>query len=78
MTLRSPSRKYTSPNRSKISEMVNCAPASISASASTNGKPSFEANRLPTEVFPAPIMPTSTIERSPSAAAIRFASTGGR
>ena len=41
---------------------------SISASASTNGTPSRSATRRPIEVLPAPIMPTSTAERQPSAA----------
>ncbi len=41
---------------------------SISVSASTNGIPSRLASRRPIEDLPAPIMPTSTTERAPSAA----------
>ena len=37
---------------------------SISVSASTNGMPSRAASRRPTDDLPAPIMPTSTIERA--------------
>src|SRR5262245_53057454 len=43
---------------------------SISVSASTNGMPSRCARRRPTEDLPAPIMPTSTTERRPRAAAM--------
>ena len=41
---------------------------SISTSASTNGIPSRLASLRPTDDLPAPIMPTSTTERRPSAA----------
>ena len=41
---------------------------SISTSASTNGMPSRLASLRPTDDLPAPIMPTSTTERRPSAA----------
>ena len=51
---------------------------SISASASTNGMPSRAASRRPTEDLPAPIMPTSTIERRPSARGERAAAAPDR
>ena len=41
---------------------------SISGSASTNGTPSLPASLRPIEDLPAPIMPTNTTERDPSAA----------
>ena len=44
-----------------ISGMVQPAAASISASASRNGRPSRAASRRPIEVLPAPISPTSTM-----------------
>ena len=65
----SPARKYGSPWAAKISVMVMPAAFSISASASMNGTPSRAASLRPTEDLPAPIMPTSTSERGPSAAA---------
>ena len=46
------------------------AAASISASASRNGKPSRADSRRPMVDLPAPIIPTSTTERAPSAAVI--------
>ena len=49
--------------------MPACA-ASISVSASRNGSRSRAASRRPMVDLPAPIMPTSTIERVPSAAVI--------
>src|SRR6185503_11740880 len=57
---RSPSRNAGSPNRSKISLIVQPAASSISASASLKGTPNPFARRRPTEVFPAPIIPTRT------------------
>ena len=44
------------------------AALSISVSASTKGRPSRVASLRPTDDLPAPIMPTSTMERRPSAA----------
>ena len=44
------------------------AAASISVSASRNGSRSRADSRRPMVDLPAPIMPTSTIERAPSAA----------
>ena len=64
ITRRSPSRKYSSPNRSNISGMLIPAADWISSSESTKSTPSCEANDRPTVDFPAPIMPTSTSERS--------------
>ena len=46
------------------------AAASISVSASRNGSRSRAASRRPMVDLPAPIMPTSTTERVPSAAVI--------
>src|SRR3954447_5342181 len=46
------------------------AAASISVSASINGSRSREDSRRPMVDLPAPIMPTSTTERIPSAAVI--------
>src|SRR3954464_16091861 len=47
--------------------MVMPAAASISVSASTKGSLSLRAMRRPMVDLPTPIMPTSTIERAPSA-----------
>src|SRR3569832_1131172 len=47
--------------------MVMPAALSISVSASMNGMPSRAARRRPIDDLPAPIMPTSTTERLPSA-----------
>jgi hypothetical protein len=55
-----PRRKAGSPKRSKISLMVHPAASSISASASRKGTPKVLAKRRPTDVLPAPIMPTRT------------------
>ena len=68
ITRASPARKYGSPWAAKISAIVMPAAFSISASASTNGMPSRAASRRPIDDLPAPIMPTSTTERRPSAA----------
>ena len=69
ITRASPARKYGSPCVENISEMVIPAWAfSISISASTNGIASRAASLRPTDDLPAPIMPTSTTERRPSAA----------
>ena len=46
------------------------AAASISISASRNGSRNRADSRRPMVDFPAPIIPTSTIERVPSAAMI--------
>ena len=67
ITRASPARKYGSPCAAKISGMVMPAAFSISVSASTNGMPSRAASRRPIDDLPAPIMPTSTTERRPSA-----------
>ena len=67
MTRFSPARKYGSPCLSKISGMVMPAALSISVSASMKGIPSRAASLRPIDDLPAPIMPTSTIERLPSA-----------
>ena len=64
----SPKRNSASPRVEKISGMVMPAARSISASASLKGMPKRCANLLPIDVFPAPIMPTSTIVRVPKAA----------
>ena len=53
-----------------MSGMLIPAAVSISLSASANGMPSRAAKRRPIEDLPAPIMPTSTTERAPSAATI--------
>ena len=76
ITRASPSRKYGSPWVSKMSGIDMPAAASISMSASRNGSRSRAASRRPMVDLPAPIMPTSTTERFPSAAAIS-ASWGG-
>ena len=55
--------------------VIRCA-SSISVSASTNGMPSRAANRRPIDDLPAPIMPTSTSERGPSAATIAVSEIG--
>jgi hypothetical protein len=52
----------------KMSPMLMPAAFSISASASTKAMPRRSATRRPIDDLPAPIMPTSTIERRPSAA----------
>ncbi len=70
MTRASPARKYGSPCLSKISGMVMPAALSISVSASTKGMPSRVASLRPIDDLPAPIMPTSTMERRPSAPTI--------
>jgi hypothetical protein len=63
MTLRSPSRNASSPKRSKMSEMEQPAAVSISLSASRKAQPSFAASLRPTELLPAPIIPTSATVR---------------
>ena len=63
MTLRSSRRNSGSPYLAKISATVMPAAASISWSASANGTSSRAASRLPMEVLPAPIMPTSATVR---------------
>ena len=68
MTRVSPARKYGSPCALKISGIDMPAAFSISVSASTNGTLSRLASLRPMEDLPAPIMPTSTTERWPSAA----------
>ena len=60
-----------------MSGIVMPAAVSISLSASTKAMPSRSASRRPIEDLPAPIMPTSTTERAPSAATIA-ARIGGR
>jgi len=64
MTFLSPARKAGSPNRSNISLILHPAAVSISASASRKGIPRAFARRLPTDVFPAPIIPTRTTDLS--------------
>ena len=76
ITRASPARKSDSPRMAKMSEMVMPAAFSISASASTNGMPSRSATRRPIDDLPAPIMPTSTAERRPSAATMAALSSG--
>src|ERR1700677_4606549 len=54
--------------------MEQPAASSISASASTNGKPRRMASRRPIEVLPAPINPTNAIRRPRSESGIAKAS----
>src|SRR5882672_1293246 len=68
ITRASPSLKYGSPWVSKMSGIDIPAAASISISASRNGSRNRVDNRRPMVDLPAPIMPTSTTERVPSAA----------
>ena len=56
-----------SPYCANISVMGICAAATISSSVSTKGSPVYCASNLPMTDFPAPISPTSTRLRSPSA-----------
>ena len=55
----------------KISAMLRLAAFSISASASRKGRCRRLASRRPIEVLPAPIMPTSTMQRLPRRASTR-------
>ena len=64
ITLRSPSRKYASPNSSKISPTLRWAASSIALSASTKSRFSRSESLRPTVDLPTPISPTSTIGRS--------------
>src|SRR5215211_6935205 len=59
-----------------ISGIVIRAASSICASASTKGTPRRTASLRPTDDFPAPIMPTSTTERHPSAATMALSASG--
>ena len=59
-----------------MSGMLIPAASSIALSASTNGMPSRAASRRPIDDLPAPIMPTSTSERAPSAATIAVSEIG--
>ncbi len=70
ITRASPSLKSGSPRVSKMSGIDMPAAASISVSASRNGSRSRADSRRPMVDLPAPIMPTSTTERVPSAADI--------
>ena len=70
ITRASPSRKYGSPWVAKISAIDMSAAVSISVSASTKDSRKRPASRRPMVDLPAPIIPTSTTERGPSAAAI--------
>ena len=70
ITRASPSLKSGSPRDSKISGIDMPAAVSISVSASRKGSPSRADKRRPIVDLPAPIMPTSTTERPPSAALI--------
>jgi hypothetical protein len=70
ITRASPSLKCASPWVSKISGIDIPAAASISTSASRKGSRNRADSRRPMVDLPAPIMPISTTDRAPSAAAI--------
>src|SRR3954451_904665 len=67
-------RNAGSPRVSKIFEIAMPSSSSIHASTSKNGRPSRSARSLPTELLPAPIIPTRTMcSALPEAAEVAIA-----
>src|SRR5215813_9107907 len=77
ITRASPVRNSGSPRIANMSAIDMPAASSISMSASTKEMPSRWARRRPIEDLPAPIMPTSTIARGPSASTMEASGVAG-